>query len=398
MRSKVVALFFFSILFQSLQAADSDDRAQKYLSRASELVQQRKYAEAVAECDRIVRWKSNFAEAYYTRGVANAYLRRSDAALRDFTVAIRYKPEYPAALEGRAALFRASAKLEEALLDYNSLIRLVPNDARLLRLRAYLQLDLKHDDLALKDLDEAIRMAPQSADAQLDRTRIAERLTIRPIPKAVLAELQVAQETGGRSIAPEPPIAPMPVNRPVMLHAPAVAPIAPPQSPVEQEKPVVQEKPPVAPEQSVQQQKPLVQEKPAVPEKPVLQEKPVVIQQQPVVQQQPVLQEKWMDALAAGLAFEAKRDFANAIAAFTKSTEIKDENPEAHYHLGTIYAGQGQSVLALYQLTLAIRYRAGYADALKARAQVKRSLGDEAGAISDLQLASPAAKNTSPKN
>jgi tetratricopeptide (TPR) repeat protein len=369
---RVLTILFVPIVFQPLQAADSDDRAQKYLSRASELLQQRKYADAVTECDRIVRWKSNFAEAYYTRGVANAYLRRSDAALRDFTVAIRYKPDYPAALEGRAALFRASSQLEEAMLDYNSLIRLVPNDARLLRLRAYLHLDLKQDDLALKDLDEAIRIAPNTADAQLDRTRIAERLTVRPIPKPVLAELRLPQETAGPAIAPEPPIPPTPVNKPVILHAPApaVTAIAPPQSPVQQEKPVVQEKPTV--------QRP-------------------VVQQQQAVQQQPVLQEKWMDALAAGLAFAAKRDFANAIAAFNKSTEIKDENPEAHYQLGAIYAGQGQSVLALYQFTLAIRYRAGYADALKARAQVKRSLGDEAGATSDLQLASPAVNNTSPR-
>src|SRR6185295_5016286 len=104
MWSKAVILLIF-VAFSLLAAADSQERGLKYLSRAADLVKQKKYAEAVVECDRIIHWKVDFAEAYQMRGAANAYLGRSDAALRDLTTALRYKPEYPVALEGRAGLY-----------------------------------------------------------------------------------------------------------------------------------------------------------------------------------------------------------------------------------------------------------------------------------------------------
>src|SRR5258708_4506168 len=99
MRSRVTAFLVIVVAAQVLPAADSQERGLKYLSRAAELVEQRKYAAALVECDRVIRWKSDFAEAYQMRADANAHLGRTDAALRDFTSAIRYKPEYSAAIE-----------------------------------------------------------------------------------------------------------------------------------------------------------------------------------------------------------------------------------------------------------------------------------------------------------
>jgi tetratricopeptide (TPR) repeat protein len=353
--------------------AESNERALKYLSRATELIQQRKYADAVAECDRILRWKSDFAEAYQSRAVANAQLGRTEAAMRDYTQAIRFQPDFPAALEGRGGLFRAADKLEEALGDYNALIKLMPGEARLLRMRAYLHQHLRHLDKALTDIEEALRLDPKNPDAQQDRTRLMERIAAGPVVKPTLAETPIAAPANP-GIAAEPVVAALGPSKPVLAAAvpdAAAAPTAP------QTKPALP-----APAAEVKPAVPLVAMTKAPEAKPMPTAEP-----RPVTYTTPVLREKWEDALASGRDLEAKRELEKAVAAYMESLRIKDENPEAHYHLGLIYAEQKHFAQALHQFSLAILYRRDYAEAWQGRGNLKLRLGDTLGSKDDLSQA-----------
>jgi tetratricopeptide (TPR) repeat protein len=345
------------LVIPSALLAESNERGLKYLSRATELLQQRKYADAVVECDRILRWKSDFAEAYQTRAVANAQLGRTEAAMRDFTQAIRFRPDFPAALEGRAGLFRAADKLEEALGDYNALIRLMPGEARLLRLRAYLHQHLRHLDKALTDIEEALRLDPKNPDAQQDRARLLERIAAGPVVKPTLAETPMAP-AAVPGVAAEPSVAARAVSKPILAAAVPDAAV-------------------------VLQTKADTKSATAVPSEPQL----VATALPPAPRSIPVLREKWEDALALGKELEVKRELEKAISAYMESLRIKDENPEAHYHLGLIYVQQKHFAQALHQFTLAILYRRDYAAAWQDRGNLKLRLGDVLGSKDDLNQA-----------
>jgi tetratricopeptide (TPR) repeat protein len=101
----------------------------------------------------------------------------------------------------------------------------------------------------------------------------------------------------------------------------------------------------------------------------------------------PVLRQKWEDALASGKELEVKRELEKAVSAYMESLRIKDENPEAHYHLGLIYVEQKHFAQALHQFTLAILYRRDYAEAWQDRGNLKMRLGDVLGSKDDLNQA-----------
>ena len=341
MQSRIGIVVLLWIALPLMYAADPRESEIKYLNYAAELSQQHKYREAVSECDKLLARNPNLVEAHYLRGVANRYLSRNDEALRDFTLTLHLKPDHNAALEARASLYRASVKLSEALRDYDSLVRLNPADVRFLTLRASLHSELQHPELALKDFDEALRLAPANAAVLRGRKRVAEYM---------------ARNNPGTKA---PAVGPEGRNIPEIATSVSTTEIAVPENLTE-----------LASE-------PLVSA-------PVAQKRTVPILVTPEVKTPAALREKWADALAVGVELEKRHELDKAIAAYSESTRLSEVNPEAYLHLGLIYTEQNHLLMALHAFTLAIRYRAGYSDALKGRAVVKKILGDQLGANSDL--------------
>jgi tetratricopeptide (TPR) repeat protein len=142
------------------------------LNDSIELYIAKKCRETVASGDRLIRWKSDFAEAYYYRGLENAHLGKTAEAINDMGGAIRRKPSFDLALESRAALNRALNNFAQAISDYSVLIAQRPQDVALPRNRAYLFLSLGNQEAALRDLDSAVQIAPGNHHAIADRDRV----------------------------------------------------------------------------------------------------------------------------------------------------------------------------------------------------------------------------------
>lgn len=88
-----------------------------------------------------------------------------------------------------------------------------------------------------------------------------------------------------------------------------------------------------------------------------------------------------------GMAHAAYKKYQEAIDDLTKAFEINNDLPDAHMLLGKIYTDQDQLVFAMREYSIVIQQVPGHKQALKLRAAVKASLGDEAGSQADLARA-----------
>jgi protein O-GlcNAc transferase len=89
----------------------------------------KQFDEALADYDRAVALKPDYAEAFVNRGVALAELQRFDEALASYATAIALKPRDAAAFNNRGNALKQSRRLDEALVSYDTAIALKPDYA-----------------------------------------------------------------------------------------------------------------------------------------------------------------------------------------------------------------------------------------------------------------------------
>ena len=83
------------------EESDNDLAARARIS-ISYLFQESEDPEAsLSACDRAIRLKPDYAEAYNSRGIAKGMLKRHQAAIADYDEAIRLKPDYSEAYSNR---------------------------------------------------------------------------------------------------------------------------------------------------------------------------------------------------------------------------------------------------------------------------------------------------------
>jgi tetratricopeptide (TPR) repeat protein/predicted aspartyl protease len=95
-----------------------------------------------------------------------------------------------------------------------------------------------------------------------------------------------------------------------------------------------------------------------------------------------------------GAALESRRDYAGAIADFTRAMELDPKEPDYPFRRATARLANRQPVLAISDLDAALRLQPGHPDALTARAGLHLAAGDRRGAKADLDaIASAAARD-----
>jgi tetratricopeptide (TPR) repeat protein len=80
-----------------------------------------------------------------------------------------------------------------------------------------------------------------------------------------------------------------------------------------------------------------------------------------------------------GQSYIGLREYDKAIEDLKISTEIRMDAPETFFQLGELYRETGNLLMALNAFTRAIQQKPGYAEAYKARAAIRQSLGDSVG-------------------
>jgi tetratricopeptide (TPR) repeat protein len=83
----------------------------------------------VAACQRAIRLKPNFAEAYYNLAIALAAQKYFDHALAGYRKAVEIRPDYAEAHSALGTALQARGKLDDAIAAYQQAITLKPDYA-----------------------------------------------------------------------------------------------------------------------------------------------------------------------------------------------------------------------------------------------------------------------------
>jgi tetratricopeptide (TPR) repeat protein len=137
----------------------------------------------------------NTAEAFNSRGIAEARQGNQAAAMADFDAALRINPNYALAYFNRAVTYTLQANYAAALAEINTALRIDPNDARSYGLRGTIYADMHNFSAAIADLDTALRINPQFQGASDTRAAVMRYLAKQQQKQAAASQQQAA--TGG---------------------------------------------------------------------------------------------------------------------------------------------------------------------------------------------------------
>ena len=93
-------------------------KAKDYFNRAVDKQNKGDYQEAIADYDRAIKLKPEYADVYYNRGNAYKNIEEYSKAIADYDRAIKLKPEYANAYNNRGNLHRILEDKQAAIRDY----------------------------------------------------------------------------------------------------------------------------------------------------------------------------------------------------------------------------------------------------------------------------------------
>ena len=125
--------------------------------------------EAISVYDRVLSLKSDFAEAYYNRGIAKGNLGNHEAAIADFDQAIHLKSDYADAYYNRGIAKFILGKYQAAITDDDQVILLRPDYFEAYYNRGIARFVLGEYQAAIADYDLAIDLNPDHAEAYYNR-------------------------------------------------------------------------------------------------------------------------------------------------------------------------------------------------------------------------------------
>jgi len=172
------------------------------------LVNNNDYQDAVEHFDDAIAADSEFAEAYYLRGVCRYSLKGMDGALLDLSDAIRLKPDLLEARALRGLVEYESDQSGPALEDVNYVLERKPEDAQSTLVRAIIE--LKRDDAAgaARDFKVFLKLRPNDPMAPKIREVLASLGGAVPAVKKVAHRKAPAPASSDDATAPAAPVSP----------------------------------------------------------------------------------------------------------------------------------------------------------------------------------------------
>jgi tetratricopeptide (TPR) repeat protein len=133
-----------------------------------------KFEQAIADHSRAIELKSDFAEAYFNRGVDYNESRQASQAIPDYTKAIELEPNYPSAYYARGLAYADTGDLAQAISDFDKALELFPDFARVYLDRSLAYYDLGNLEQAIDDLEQYLNLAPDAEDRDVVTNLIAQ--------------------------------------------------------------------------------------------------------------------------------------------------------------------------------------------------------------------------------
>jgi tetratricopeptide (TPR) repeat protein len=156
-------------------SAIDPDHAEAHNDRGIALCNLGRLEEGVASFDKALAKKPNAADILGNRGMALMYLKRPQDALASFDAALAIQPANVQALMTRATILQDLGRPEEALSSYDKAVGLRPSP-ELHYSRAIVLADLSRFADALADLDRALALKQGFAEAWNSRGAVLQSL------------------------------------------------------------------------------------------------------------------------------------------------------------------------------------------------------------------------------
>lgn len=131
---------------------------------------------AIADYDKAIHLKPDYAEAYNNRGLAKHELGEHTAALEDFDKAIQLKPKLSVAYSNRGLAKAALGELHAAVANYDIALQLRDDDAVVYHSRGVAKGNLEEHAAALEDFNKAIELKPNYAEVYNSRGYVKDKL------------------------------------------------------------------------------------------------------------------------------------------------------------------------------------------------------------------------------
>jgi tetratricopeptide (TPR) repeat protein len=146
--------------------------AKEYHTLSEDMKANRAILEApLADYIRAIQLNPQYAIAYYQRGNIYAHIGDRQAALVDYSKAIQLNPQYADAYYQRGNVYAQVSDRQTALADYNKAIQLVSDDPEFYCARGLLRDQLGDRRGATTDYLQVVRFAPPKAVEQADNQR-----------------------------------------------------------------------------------------------------------------------------------------------------------------------------------------------------------------------------------
>jgi tetratricopeptide (TPR) repeat protein len=156
-------------------AALSEEGEKSIWDKAQEMMDQGKYAEAVSLYSLAIEANASnpdIYDAYFSRGIALAHLKKFDRALDDYTKAIELKPNFKEAYFERGLLRLTLKKFDGAIADLDMVIKLDPKNYVAYANRAIARFITGDSEKAISDIEKSIEINPNCAGCHYSHYKI----------------------------------------------------------------------------------------------------------------------------------------------------------------------------------------------------------------------------------
>ena len=148
---------------------DGNIKANAYARRGNAKNKMGDYEGAIADCDRALEIRPQYARAYNNRGNAKSNMGDYEGAIADYDRAIEISPQYTMAYSNRGITKRKMGDYKGAIADYDRAIEISPQYTIAYSNRGVAKSNMGDYEGAIADYDRAIEISPQYAAAYSNR-------------------------------------------------------------------------------------------------------------------------------------------------------------------------------------------------------------------------------------
>ena len=166
----------------------------------------KKYVKAIEDFDHAIKLKSDYADAYFCRGVAKGSLGRDEEVIEDCDHAIKLNPNHTEAYNNRGVAKGLLGEHEKAIEDFDHAIKLNPDYADAYYYRGKAKSKLGRDEEAIEDFDQAIKLNPDHLTAYYYRGKAKFEINQQRVTDEIIQDFDKARELFNISEKPKNPL------------------------------------------------------------------------------------------------------------------------------------------------------------------------------------------------